>query len=167
MQGSKHFNSKDRLSLLLCMNMAGTDKLPTLLVGKAVRPHALKRKGVGLSKLKVIYYQQQKVGWITAVVFEHWLDKWNERLARQQWHILLLIDNIPSHITKEYSNISVEFLPPNTTSKLQLLDQGIIHVCKIEYYTILNNKLIWMLDNEKDVKKVMAGLAFITACETL
>ena len=82
-QGSKHINSKDGLSLLLCMNMTGTDKLPPLLIGKAARLHALKRKGVGLSKLKINYYLNSN-RWMTAVVFEHWLDKWNERLARQQ-----------------------------------------------------------------------------------
>ena len=101
---------------------------------------------------------------MTAVVFEHWLDKWNERLARQQSHILLLIENAPSHITKEYSNIRVEFLQPNTTPKLQPLDQGIICICKVQYHTIPKNKLVQMLDNEKDVKKVMADFDFITDC---
>ena len=33
--------------------------------------------------------------------------------------------------------------------------------------TILNNKLVQMLDNEKDVKNVMAGFDFITACENI
>ena len=110
-QGSKHLNSKDRLSLLLCMNMTGTDKHPPPLIGKAARPHSQKKKGVGLSKLKVNYYHNSN-RWMTAVAFEHWLDKWNERLARQKWHILLLIDHIPSNITKEYANIRVEFLTP-------------------------------------------------------
>ena len=31
----------------------------------------------------------------------------------------------------------------------------------------LNNKLVQMLDNKKDVKKVMAGFDFITACENI
>ena len=104
--GSKHLTSKDRLSLLLCMNLTGTDKLPPLLIGKAARPHALRRKGVGLSKVN---HYHNSSGRMTAVVFEHWLDKWNEIVARQQRHILLLIDNASSHITKEYSNIRVEF----------------------------------------------------------
>ena len=42
-------------------------------------------------------------------------------------------------------------LPPNTTSKLQPLDQRIICL-QVQYHTILNNKLVQMLENEKDVK---------------
>ena len=83
-QDSKHLNSIDRLSLLLCMNMSGTGNLPPLLlIGKAAGSHALKRKGAGLSNLKVNYYHNSN-GWMTAVVFEHWLDEWNERLAGKQ-----------------------------------------------------------------------------------
>ena len=45
--GSRYLNSKDRLSLMLCTNMTGTAKLPPLLIGKAARSAALKRKGIG------------------------------------------------------------------------------------------------------------------------
>ena len=34
-RGSKYLNSKDRLSLMLCTSMTGTDKLPPLINGKA------------------------------------------------------------------------------------------------------------------------------------
>ena len=44
--GSKLTNSKDRLSLLLCCNMDGTEKLKHALVGKAARPQAMRMKGV-------------------------------------------------------------------------------------------------------------------------
>ena len=33
--GSKYLTSKDRLSLMLCTNMIGTDKLLPLIIGKA------------------------------------------------------------------------------------------------------------------------------------
>uniref|UniRef100_A0A1A9WZL6 HTH CENPB-type domain-containing protein n=1 Tax=Glossina brevipalpis TaxID=37001 RepID=A0A1A9WZL6_9MUSC len=43
-------------------------------------------------------------------------------------------DNAPSHATDLYHpNIQVEFLPPNTTSLLQPLDQGIIATFKAYY----------------------------------
>ena len=127
-RGSKYLNSKDRLILMLCTNITGTDKLSPLIIGKAAQP--LKRKGIGLSDLNIDYYHSSN-DWMTAVVFEHWLGKWNERLARQKCHIFLLVDvdNDPSHITKEYLNIRVQYLPPNSTSKLQPQNQGIICVC--------------------------------------
>ena len=63
-QGSKHLNSKDRLSLLLCKNMTGTDKLPPLLIQKAARAHVPKRKWVGLSKLKLTTTTTAMGGWL-------------------------------------------------------------------------------------------------------
>ena len=66
-----------------CTKMMDTDKLPPLLIGKEARLAALKRKGISLSQLKVNYYHNSS-GWMTSVVFEHWLDRWNERLARQR-----------------------------------------------------------------------------------
>ena len=71
---------------------------------------------------------------------------------------LLLIDNAPSHITKQYSNIRVQFLPQNTSSKLHPLNQGIIPVCNLQYHTLLNTKLCKIMDTEKDLQKVMKGL---------
>ena len=37
----------------------------------------------------------------------------------------------------------------------------------MQYHTILNSKLVQMLNNEYNVKKVMAGFDFITACENI
>ena len=51
--GSKLFNKKDKLSLMLCTNMTETDKLPPLIIGKAKHPSALRKKGVTLAQLKV------------------------------------------------------------------------------------------------------------------
>ena len=66
-------------------------------------------------------------------IFHSYMKNWNDELARQRRHILLLIDNAPSHIVDEYSNIKIQFLPPNTTSKIQPLDQGIIRSVKCAY----------------------------------
>ena len=146
--------------------MTGTDKLPPLIIGKAAQPHDLQRKGIGPSDLKVDYYHNSN-DWMTAVVFAPWLGKWNERPAGQKHHILLLVDNAPSHITKEYSNIRVQYLPPNTTSKLQPLDKGIIHVCILQHCSSMIDKLCHLMDSGKDIKKVMLGFDFVIACEIL
>ena len=48
--------------------------------------------------------------------------------------VLLLLDNAPSHSTDlSHPNVQIEFLPPNTTSLLQPLDQGIIAAFKAYY----------------------------------
>jgi hypothetical protein len=50
---------------------------------------------------------------------------WNAHVSRK---VLLLIDNAPSHKwhTDDFPNLEIVALPPNTTSKLQPLDAGII-----------------------------------------
>ena len=161
---SKQFNSKDRISLMLCTNMTGTDKLAPMTIGKVARPHVIKKQVVTLSQLKVDYCNSN--GWMTVAIFEYWFDKWNDKLVKQGHHILLLIDT-PSHIMKEYSNIKVQFPPPNTTSKMQPLDQGVIGVCKLHYHTLTTQKFLRTLNTEDDMKEIMAGLDFIIACENI
>ena len=45
--------------------------------------------------------------------------------------VLLFIDNAPSHTESELSNIRLVFLPANTTTITQPLDQGIIKNFKV------------------------------------
>ena len=58
---------------------------------------------------------------------------WTEQDQDRQ--ILLLLDNAPSHVTKDLSlvHVNVKFLPPNCTSKIQPMDAGIISAFKRRY----------------------------------
>ena len=47
--------------------------------------------------------------------------------------MLLFVDNAPSHPATELGNVKLVFLPANTTSKLQPMDQGIIQTMKLKY----------------------------------
>ena len=59
--------------------------------------------------------------------------------------MLLIIDNAPSHIwkTEEFPNLDIVTLPPNTTSKLQPLDAGIIAAFKCQ---LRKQQLTYALD---------------------
>ena len=74
---------------------------------------------------------------MTGAVFDLWLSEWNRELYKQKRKIALLVDNAPGHIADDYDNIKLVFLPPNTTSKLQPLDQGIISWVKREYRRLI------------------------------
>jgi hypothetical protein len=55
-------------------------------------------------------------------------------MRRQSHNILLLADNVPTHLMDEtvlLSNIKVHFLPLNTTAHLQPLDASIINSFKV------------------------------------
>ena len=89
---------------MFTVNMMGSDKRPPLVIGKAAQPSALKKKNVLLKNLKIEYYNNTRA-WMNGPIFHSYMKNWNDELARQQRHILLLIDNAPSHIVNEYSNI--------------------------------------------------------------
>ena len=53
---------------------------------------------------------------------------------------MLFVDNCPSHPKVELTNITLEFLPPKTTSLIQPCDGGIIKVFKGHYRSSLQSQ---------------------------
>ena len=72
-------------------------------------------------------------------------------MKRQNRHILLFIDNCTAHNNiPALSNINVEFLPANTTSKLQPLDQGIIQNFKTFYRREVVDYILAVIEKDTD-----------------
>lgn len=68
-------SSKDRLTLMLCCNMSGTDKLKPLIIGKTKKPQVLKRVyNMTVQDLPVQYFSS-KNGWMTGFIFDSWLSQ--------------------------------------------------------------------------------------------
>uniref|UniRef100_U9TAP3 DDE-1 domain-containing protein n=1 Tax=Rhizophagus irregularis (strain DAOM 181602 / DAOM 197198 / MUCL 43194) TaxID=747089 RepID=U9TAP3_RHIID len=68
-----------------------------------------------------------------------------------------LIDNARCHESENInslSNVKVHFLPPNTTSFLQPLDQGIIYSLKAQYRKLLCQNRIQAYDFYEDMSKI-------------
>jgi hypothetical protein len=126
--GSK--KSMDRFTVLCCTNMDGSDKLRLLVIGKSKKPRCF--SGINVDKLPVLY-KSNKNAWMTAAIFEEWLRVWDKILRLSGRSILLLVDNCSAHPKLDLSNIRLEFLPPNTTSIIQPLDQGVIRNLKLHY----------------------------------
>ena len=69
--------------------------------------------------------------------------------------MVLIIDNCKAHPEiKGLTNIALEFLPPNTTSVLQPMDQGIIRSLKAHYRSSLVKKVIDCIDNNEPMPKI-------------
>ena len=77
------------------------------------------------------------------------------------FNCLLLVDNCPAHPFLPHENVKMIFLPPNTTSLLQPMDQGAISIMKTNFkYDLLNDAI-------KAVKKNLPFLDFLKGLNIL
>ena len=128
--------SKDRITLLFCTNMDGSDKYPLLAIGKSQKPRSFKNQVT----LPTDYTANSKA-WMTAEIFRDWLKKFDRKMTIQQRKVALVLDNCAAHPKNVVGLKSTElfFLPPNTTSVLQPLDQGIIR--NFKYFKYIGHQL--------------------------
>jgi hypothetical protein len=131
--------SKERVTIMLCTNMDGSEKLKMLFIGKSKNPRCMKK--INKRQLPVTYKANKK-SWINSELFKEFLTEINKDMILKNRKILLFVDNCTAHPNCTFTNIKLEFLPKNTTSKLQPLDQGIIRSFKAHYKTIFVRKLI-------------------------
>ena len=70
--------------------------------------------------------------------------------------IVIFVDNCAAYSkdSNNFSNIKVHFLPPNSTSVLQPMDQGIINVFKQYYRKRLVKWMLEKLNNTGELRKV-------------
>ncbi|UYV83830.1 TIGD4 [Cordylochernes scorpioides] len=135
--------SKERITILLCCNMDGSEKMQPLVIGKAKQPRCFR----GIKHLPVQYEANQKA-WMTGLLFESWVRHIDKKMAGQHRQIILLLDNCGAHPPdmQGLTNTHIAFLPPNTTSMLQPCDQGIIRNFKMIYRTRLMRKYLTAYD---------------------
>ncbi|GBM50809.1 Tigger transposable element-derived protein 4 [Araneus ventricosus] len=114
--------SKARLTVMLGANMTGHQKLKPLVIGRRKNPRCFK----GTKSLEVDYNFNKK-SWMTSEICEKWDQKLDKSMIAECRKIALVFDNCPAHpkeINQKLKNVTVFYLPPNTTSKLQRMDQG-------------------------------------------
>ena len=137
--------SKVRVSAMCCANATGTHRLKPVVVGKQSSPHCLRGP---MESLPLVYYNSLK-SWFTSWIFKDWFFNHavpeivrhqvdDLKIARDRVKALILLDNAPAHPAKGqlvgyHGRIRCLFLPPNTTSLIQPMDQGIIVATKRLY----------------------------------
>uniref|UniRef100_A0A3Q1BQ93 DDE-1 domain-containing protein n=1 Tax=Amphiprion ocellaris TaxID=80972 RepID=A0A3Q1BQ93_AMPOC len=137
---------KDRLTLVMCGNAAGFMIKPGLIY-RSKNPRAMKNKNMGALP---VYWMHNAKAWMTKALNLDWFKQCFipevKRYLREKgldFKVLLLLDNAGGHADDlSYDGVQIEFLPPNTTSLIQPLDQGIIRAFKA-LYTHFSLKDYW------------------------
>ncbi|XP_049313177.1 tigger transposable element-derived protein 4-like [Bactrocera dorsalis] len=89
----------------------------------------------GIKSLDVDY-EYNKKAWMTSEIYDKWLKSLDKVFVAQNRKILLFVDNCPAHpknVQANLKNIKLQYFPPNLTSVLQPMDQGIIQNLKQHY----------------------------------
>jgi hypothetical protein len=124
-------------------------------IGKYKAPRAFKAAGLKDVDALGIKWRWNKKAWMTQIVMVDWLRWFDKQMSGR--NVLLLMDNFSAHLAAVIElesmpeglglkNTEVLFLPPNTTSKLQPLDQGIIAAFKARY---LRSWIRYMLEQHE------------------
>ena len=99
-----------------------------------------------------------------SVLFEEWVRDLNKKFESEKREVTLIINNCQVHpMIDNLSHIKLVFLPPNTTSVSQPMDQGIIRCLKAHYRKRLVKLILRSLDSNKPLPKV----SLLTALQLL
>jgi hypothetical protein len=153
--------SRERLTVLLCCNAEGTEKLAPLVIGKFVKPRCFKN----ISTLPCKYTNNSNA-WMTAKIFLDFLRQFDARMGSSNRKVLLFVDKCPAHPpdTTFLKNVKFVFLPANCTSRLQPLDLGVIHCLKAKYRKSIVQKAIDATERKSELKlNVMQAMHMIVA----
>ena len=127
---------KARITAHFTCNADGSEKLPIWFIGKAKKPRAFTAAGVNMNHFNMVWRSNEKA-WMTGTLFAEYLRWFDNKMANR--NVILLMDNFPAHelgvqmieeSNHPLQNTTIICLPPNSTSKYQPLDQGIINTWK-------------------------------------
>ncbi|KAK3891446.1 hypothetical protein Pcinc_004667 [Petrolisthes cinctipes] len=151
---------KARVSLMCGANALGSHRLKPIIVGKAKQPRCLR----GMMDSLPLHYDNSLKAWFNVKVFKNWFFKQAVpeivrfqmevmKVSRDRVRALIFLDNAPAHpaaseLVAEHGRIRVKFLPPNTTSLIQPMDQGIIVAFKRLYRRRFLEEVMVVVDEE-------------------
>ena len=144
--GGKH--SKVRLTGMAAASATG-EKLTMFVIGKSVKPRCFKN----IKSLPCRYRAQAK-SWMDSFLFDEWVKDLDKMFERESRKVALIVDNCPAHPKIEgLKAVELVFLSPNTTSKTQPMNQGVIRSLKAKYRRKIIRRLIRAVDTKKAFPK--------------
>ncbi|XP_018079558.1 jerky protein homolog [Xenopus laevis] len=156
---------KERLTVLACSNAAGTHKTRLLIIGKSRNPRAFK----GVRVFPVTYTANKQAG-ISREIFQDWFE--NHFVPEARAHcmsvglscdakIMLILDHCPTNPKPEFlvkDNVFAVCLPPDCTSFIQPLDQGILRLFKSHYKSEFLQRMLTACSKGKNAAQFQANV---------
>ena len=158
---------KDRLTLLIIINMDGSDHRRLSVIGKSKTPRCLQKKYKMQVKDMAVDWYASKNAWMTGEIHHQIMTKLNNEMRLSNCHILYVCNNASSHKVWEYSHIKFLMLPSNATSIMQPLDQGIILSAKRRYKKKLAERYLAFVENNEDANSLLKALNIVQATNML
>ncbi|CAG8760812.1 27728_t:CDS:2, partial [Dentiscutata erythropus] len=125
--------NKERLTLALCANADGIDKMISFVIA-----------------------------WMTVLLFQKWLKKFDLKMAGHNIILLIDNAKVHSVGNLRLRNTTIRFFPLYTTSRLQPIDAGVIMFFKCNYRSYFIKWLLDQYESEKDNKiDVLIAIKFI------
>lgn len=123
--------------------MDGGDKCDPLITGKSAKAQYFE----GLKKLSEEYALNIKA-WRTRAIFSKWLKEFKDKMHHQKRKVRLLLDYCMVHhvLEVQLKSVQLHFFPPNVTSVIHPLDQGVINTVKCTYKYQVIGKLLLNLE---------------------
>ena len=149
---------RNRLTLLFCANAVGL-MIRTDLTYEAAKQTPWALKGENKHQLRIFWLYNKKAWSVKPLILDwfHWcfVPEVRKYFASKglSFKVLLILDNALGHPEPyEFSTkgIKVGYLPPNTTSPIQPLDQGVIRTFKAHYTWYSNEKIITVIEENLD-----------------
>ena len=127
------------------------DKLPMFVIGKAKNPRCLKNV-----KFLPRRHRNQRKSWMDGKLFEEWLRELDWKFTFEWRNVVFVVDNCRAHPhIGNLKAIKLYFLPPNTTSKTQPMDQGVIRSLKAKYRkNVVRKIIIQSVEKKKNLPKI-------------
>ncbi|CAM6113231.1 unnamed protein product [Calypogeia fissa] len=145
---------KTQITVGLCANMDGSIKAPPLIIHKSKNPRTFASRRIKRPNNLGITWYSNKKAWMTGEVFQDWMLRFEGYVkALGRTKVALIVDNAPGHLIAPIADklivTKLFFLPPNTTSRFQPMDAGIIQSFKMQFCRLVIRKQLADFENQK------------------
>ena len=123
---------------------------PCFVIGNSANPLCFKH----IKSLPCKYTNQAK-SWMDSEIFTRWLKELDRKMIAEGRKITMIVDNCSAHPHVEgLQAVELIFLPPNTTPKLQPMDQGVIRSLKAKYRSAVVKLYINRIESGQELPKI-------------